>query len=374
MATNKQYAIRYAELGLSIVPLQYRNKVPPMGNWQNLATKDPATIAAWWSPGRIPFQSFNSAGNPVTWYSNPGYNIGFLTGAKSSRIVVLDLDEHPEDGRYGIEIAEDWEREHGKFPETWCAVTGSGGRHLYFRDTCDRPRLQHLYDRSVDFQSGDALIVLPPSIHPTGNPYYWDLSPGDVPLADIDDNVLAFIAEGQKSQAGTATNANQAALAETIMEGNRVNSMFRLTAKLQSAGLSEDNIIEIIQRENLARCKPPLTDTELEREVFPAIRRYSEETSSAYYRAFELPERLSGQSRFDSLYRAVYWLKSKGFSDLAIRSAISAENTEKCDPPLEESILESRVLALALSNFRKGGKPDVRQTQRLRLDSLSPLE
>ena len=373
MATMKQYALRYAELGLAVVPLRCREKRPPMDNWQSLATRDPEVISSWWSPSRIPFQSINAEGKQYTWYSDPQYNIGFVTGAKSNRIVVVDLDEHPEDGRYGIEIADDWEREHGRFPETWCAVTGSGGRHLFFRDTCDRPRMQHLYDRSVDFQSGDALIVLAPSIHPTGNAYFWDLSPGDVDLATVDDNVLAFLAAGKKTQDPAPGGSGGLVLPETIRKGGRVSSLFRLTARLCAMGLSAETIKGIVTNENERRCDPPLTANELEREVFPSIQRYSD-SSAAYYRPFELSDHLSGQIRLDALYRAVYWMKSKGFSDDSIRSAISIENQVKCDPPLTESELDCKILSLALSNYQRGGRADVRQTQRLRLDSISPLE
>lgn len=355
MSHYRQYALQYAKLGMSVIPLKEKEKYPFLTEWQKKASSDPYQIRSWWT-------------------ESPQCNIGFLTGKKSGRIVVIDLDEHPDEGKFGIEIWKDWESKHGKFPETWEAVTGSGGRHLYFRDIEDRPRAQHLYNGSVDFQSDSALIVLPPSVHPCGNVYYWDISPDDVPLADIDENVLAFIQEGMnqtliKNPIDVSENSSA-----PIKKGFRVSSMFKLVTRLVNSGISEQNIINVVRSENEKRCIPPLTESELKKEVFPAIRRYrNPSSSSAYYNQFRLSDVLTGQERIDQLYRLVYSLKNKNLDDFTIYMAVSKENEKKCVPILTTDELEQTVYLPALRNYEKGERYNGRPDDHIRLDEISPF-
>ena len=250
MAEMVDYALWYARRGLAVIPLIPHDKYPPMKAWQDCATTDARQIRAWWS-------------------KRPDYNIGFITGAKSGGVVVLDLDQKPWEGKYGCDIAQDWQREHGDFPETWEAVTGSGGRHLYFRDVSNPKRHQHLYADSVDFQADGALIVLPPSIHPNGNKYFWDVPPNDTALADIDGNVWAFIKAG-----GGGEKEKFVSIPEKINTGGRVNTLFKATCYMIQRNFSDRAIRAAIAVENADRCDPPLTADELERDVFPALTRY----------------------------------------------------------------------------------------------------
>ena len=347
MPNYKQYAYQYSKLGLSVVPLLPGQKYPGLKEWQLKATRDPHQIYTWWT-------------------ESPDSNIGFITGKRSDRIVVLDLDEHPEEGKFGIELWREWEHEHGKFPETWEAVTGSGGRHLYFRDTEDRPRAQHLYNGSVDFQSDSALIVLPPSVHPNGNSYYWDVSPDDVPLADINDNVLQFIKEGQKQSVRKTFTEDKDS---KIQKGSRVNFCFNLVARLINIGLPEDSIRKTVQEENLRRCDPPLTNADLEREVFPAIKRYK--SPASYNTRFRLPDVLTGDSRKDMLYRAVYSMLSRNHDNLSIFMTIHQENRVKCKPPLPEDDLD-QLIDQAIRNYAEGGRFNG-SGDHIRPDDISPF-
>jgi hypothetical protein len=248
MAKIIDYAIRYAEIGFAIVPLSPGEKYPLFEKWQDLATTDVEQIREWWT-------------------FNPSYNIGLMTGIKSSDIVVVDLDQHPDQGRYGIDVAKDWQLEHGAFPETWEAVTGSGGRHIFFRDPSAPKRHQHLWDNSVDFQADGALIVLPPSRHPNGNKYFWDVPPLQVPLAEIDDNVKDFLRAG-----GMNEEQIPFAMPDIIPEGKRVKTLFKAVCSMQSKGFSDEAIVAAIKTENVVRCVPPLSDDQLKREVFPALK------------------------------------------------------------------------------------------------------
>lgn len=69
----KEWALYYAELGLAVFPLAYRNKVPAIEGGCKAATTEKSKIERWWN-------------------QNPRYNIGIATGNKSNGLVVIDLD------------------------------------------------------------------------------------------------------------------------------------------------------------------------------------------------------------------------------------------------------------------------------------------
>src|SRR5688572_7286848 len=100
-------ALDLAELGLRVIPLGPRSKVPRIRRWQEKGTCDIRTIRGWFE-GR------------------PDDNLGLLTGGG---IVALDVDA----GTGGFEsfalLTEEW----GVLPETAEAETGYGGKHLLFR-------------------------------------------------------------------------------------------------------------------------------------------------------------------------------------------------------------------------------------------------
>lgn len=62
----KEWALYYAELGLAVFPLAYRNKVPAIEGGCKAATTEKSKIERWWN-------------------QNPRYNIGIATGNKSRR-------------------------------------------------------------------------------------------------------------------------------------------------------------------------------------------------------------------------------------------------------------------------------------------------
>ncbi len=352
----KDWALMYAGMGIAIVPLIPKSKLPAIRNWQNEATTNTDQIEHWWE-------------------QHPDYNIGMVTGEKSKGIVVLDLDEHPEDGRYGIECAQDWQIAHGRFPDTWEAVTGSGGRHLFFR-TFDNPRReQHLYHSSVDFQADGALIVLPPSIHPNGGEYYWDLSPEDTALSYIDDNVTDFIKMGmlERNNTNLATPERPSAPLEGIIhEGCRTSSMHRLLSKLKAMGLPDEDIRAVVTHENERRCCPPLTSRELEKEVFPALRRYDENRAASYYRSFWMMDVLRSENRNDYLFQFALRLKNMNASDETIRIAVAEENRRKCYPPLSAG--ELLRLLMSVTKFTEGGKLFERRRTVVGFSDISSLE
>ena len=111
----------YVERGLAIIPLGVGKKEPVTKSGLNDWTDNPGQIDVWWGQGE-------HAGKR----GNPSYNIGMACGQVSGGIIAIDLDCHSDEAN-GLDYLRDWEVEHGKLPETWTQITGSGGKQLFYR-------------------------------------------------------------------------------------------------------------------------------------------------------------------------------------------------------------------------------------------------
>lgn len=69
-----------------------------------------------------------------------------------------------------------------------------------------------------------------------------------------------------------------------LLEHHRTDGMMSLAARLRNTGVGEAAIKEAIIAENQRRCIPPLTDKELEREVFPCLTRPFSSDLSQFHR------------------------------------------------------------------------------------------
>ena len=154
------YALQYAALGWAVFPVKPREKVPATRHGVLDATTDPDQIRAWWT-------------------ARPDCNIGLACGEVSG-IVALDID--PRSG--GHEFFEAMTDENGRLPEgVFESQTGGGGTHYLFAYAG-----QANIDLApgVEVKSTGKYIVVPPSIHPSGNSYEWELSSS--PIEDYDHN------------------------------------------------------------------------------------------------------------------------------------------------------------------------------------------
>lgn len=174
--SHLEAALSAAALGLHVHPCQPRGKAPILTGWLTRATCDPTQISAWWT-------------------TRPDANIGVLTGAPSG-IVVLDVDPR----NAGDESLAELERRHGPLPATWEALSGGGGRHLYFLHPgghvpCSSGKL----GPGLDLKADGGNVLGPGSVHPeTGRPYCWEIlhTPTDTPLAPLPAWLLALLIAG----------------------------------------------------------------------------------------------------------------------------------------------------------------------------------
>jgi putative DNA primase/helicase len=158
-------------------------KHPRSGGWQGKnATTDHATITEWCR-------------------RYPQSNFAIIAGVQS---VVLDLDIRP--GKNGVAEMEQIEAAAGKqLPRTVTALTGSGGKHLYFAVPPGLNSLQKPKNTNgIDFQRNRQGVIVPGSLHESGNYYNFapGLSPADIELADLPDWLLSLM---RKDAATTRT-------------------------------------------------------------------------------------------------------------------------------------------------------------------------
>lgn len=150
-------ALAYAGRGWRVVPIRPGEKRPPMDAWQDAATTDEELIRDWWR----------------RW---PNHGVGIATGEQSG-IFVLDVDVSGT--KQGDDTLADLEATYGALPATVEVVTGSGGRHLYFRwpDGLDiRNDAGTRLGPGLDIRGEGGQVLAPPTRHPTGTFYLWEAS------------------------------------------------------------------------------------------------------------------------------------------------------------------------------------------------------
>lgn len=151
MSDFHQAAHFYARLGWRVFPVIPRQKTPAIKEWQHRATAEPETINVWWRARAM--------------------NIGLACGPESG-IVVIDVDQHDADGRATLVVKA---KRFGALPTAPEQRTGSGGGQLFFRYP-PQGTIRNSAGKlgpGLDVRGVGGYVVLPPSIHPCGEPYRW---------------------------------------------------------------------------------------------------------------------------------------------------------------------------------------------------------
>ena len=240
-------AIEYAKRGLAVFPLAERDKVPCIAGGFKNATTDPEQIAAFWK-------------------HRPNANIGIATGGMSGGLVVIDCDYDEARGEDGMRTVRSFEAANGEFPDSACVSTPRGGEHLYF--LTDEPfDCSVNSDEGVDIRADGGYVVAPPSIHPNGGMYEWDMDIDDYGIQKADASVLAFIRKLQGEKKG-----RHFVMPETIGKGERNDTIFKLACSMQSKGEQDEMIYAYCIATNNVKCKPPLSNAEVEKIVEQALR------------------------------------------------------------------------------------------------------
>jgi hypothetical protein len=161
--------------------------VPPLIRVNGKAPLDPA-----WTTG--------PRRDPSTWRRKlEGHtgNVGMLTGCG---LVGIDVDLHHD----GAADALDELRDRGLPILTVTSITGGGGAHYLYRTPADveipsRP-LPGLV--GIDVKGHGGMLVIPPSVHPNGQPYEWEYgwSAFDHVLLDLPVPMLDLVGAGMQER------------------------------------------------------------------------------------------------------------------------------------------------------------------------------
>jgi hypothetical protein len=229
-------ALSYAARGWHVLPLKPRAKTPLTRHGLKDASTDENQIREWW--GR--------------W---PRANIGIACGPSGLAVVDVDVRSGGNIGFESLFAAE---------PETLNAFTGSGdgSRHWYFAANGESCRV---LAPGLDLKGDGGYVVVPPSIHPSGEPYRWEASSGP------DDARLAQLPPTLRSDARKPA---AAPIPDVITSGERNTVLTSLAGSMRRRGASQTAIRAALHEENASRCAPPLPDAEVDA-IAASVARYA---------------------------------------------------------------------------------------------------
>lgn len=250
-------ALSFARAGLPVIPLHHPYhggcscgrpscsspaKHPKVPRGIHEATTDRAQIERWWGQ----------------W---PDANIGMLT----SKVCVLDVDFH----KGGEQSLRKMTIQFGKLPTTWTSVTGSGGRHFFFKTPAGeviKNAVNIAKFQGVDFRGHNGYVVAPGSRGMAGE-YRW-LVPTTVPLAPLPAWLLRLLRQGievrQIRREKYATTEIDIGKFDRIPEGQRNDGLARLAGILISSGKDESESNLLLHSANMMLCEPPLPEREVD--------------------------------------------------------------------------------------------------------------
>jgi hypothetical protein len=248
-------ALRCAGRGWSVIPIEAGGKRP---------------IVAWQA-----FQQRIARDDEIeAWYRRwPRANVGIVTGAVSG-IVVLDVDP----GHGGADSLTEIEATHARLPPTVEAVTGGGGRHLYFLHPRGTVRNKVGLAPGIDVRADGGCVVAPPSLHPGGRRYAWrsGRSPDEQTLAPLPAWLHALILDGGVRTGHPLAHWRELAR-DGVREGRRNNAIASFAGHLLWHGVDPEVALELLLAWNCARCAPPLPDDEVVRAVESIVRLHERE-------------------------------------------------------------------------------------------------
>jgi hypothetical protein len=203
------------------------------------------------------------------WFERwPDASVAIATGAVSG-LVVVDVD--PKHG--GTTSLAYLEGEHGPLPSTVEAISGGGGRHLYFAHPGGEVRNKVGLAPGIDLRGDGGYIVAPPSLHASGRRYAWRQAhdPGSIALAAVPAWLLRHVASAAQHP-GHPLDHWRSLVHAGVGEGERNATIASLTGHLLWHGVDPEVALELLLCWNRVRCRPPLADDEVVHTVLSITR------------------------------------------------------------------------------------------------------
>lgn len=236
------FARSYSQRGWQSFPCRPHEKTP-LVKWADVATTEENMLVGWWD-------------------NFPDANIGIACG-KRSGIVVLDVDA----GHGGYESITKLIEKYGALPKTPVSKTGSGGEHIFFKHPGIEIRNSAgKLGQGLDIRGDGGYVVAPPSLHPNGNYYEWEVKPSQVELSDMPEWMIELLKEKTPEPKHPQETS-------AIIEGGRNDYLTKMAGAMRRKSFSEDAIFAALQIHNREKCSPPLSDGEVY-QISHSIQRY----------------------------------------------------------------------------------------------------
>ena len=235
-------ALKYQELGLSIIPCEGKEGKKPIVSWKLYQDRK--------APKKL----------IETWFSGSDKNIAIVTG-KLSNITVVDCDD--------LTLSlEDLLLEFGETP--YIVRTPKGGFHLYYRHN-DEKSLKGFKGRKIYVRGVGGCIVCPPSCNPLLGAIYSVLRGC---LDDLSCLPKCKVDLSYKPQKTTIKRAD-ISTSQIANEGGRNDALFYYCMSLAQDDAALNEIEAKVFDFNEEFCNPPLDESEV-RAVFNSVKGYIE--------------------------------------------------------------------------------------------------
>ena len=251
----KKHALSYASRGWPILPLYWMENgicSCPKGAGCSVPCKHPYTPLV---PHGLKDATANEAIVERWWTQAPKANIAVATG-ENSGLVVVDAD-----GQAGLMTVQEKD-----LPDTIKSRTGrsDGGQHFFFMHPgVQIKNLRILGQNSgIDTRGDGGYVILPPSIHWSGNRYEWLNAPGSMKFAKLPKWVIEEAGAGKNSDK-EETSPDEP---EYVTEARNI-FLTSQAGYFRRAGLSEEAMLVALRDINAQRCRPELPDDEIVRIV-----------------------------------------------------------------------------------------------------------
>jgi len=239
-------ALSYRRQGFSVIPIKAKDK-RPLVQWETYQTEPASeeTLRHWFEP----------SGNA---------NVGLVTGAVSDCIVV-DLDSQEARDKLKSLLGD---HDLSAVPRS---RTGKGWQLFFKHPGVSIPNRTGVFP-NVDIRGDGGYVVAPPSIHPNGKEYKWEV-PLNGHLPELPGKLLALIQAPSHNEQGYRERFDTAKALAGVPEGQRDATVFKLACKLRNADVPREMAEELIL-ESARNCQPPFSERAALDKVARAYQRY----------------------------------------------------------------------------------------------------
>lgn len=255
------------------------------------------------------------------WDRFPASSIGIVTG-KPSGLVALDIDKD----KGGFDSLAQLVDKIGAIPDTLTQKTGGGGRHYFFSTpTVTIRNSAGRLGSGIDIRGDGGYVVVPPSVHISGQSYVWLRDSITTPLATFPESLIELLISQPTQPVELIANVD-------IPKGSRNVTLASIGGKLRADGKSrQENKVRLAEI-NATRCHPLLSPQEVA-QIAESVSRYPINTESKVLK-----------------YQFVDWLKSLDGPDdpitchvLHMISGYMDQHGGNCYPNIEDIAAVSKL-------------------------------